>query len=150
MLDSPGMGETALALTPDSGQKRCQFTLGNGAKCVSSKVFSRGYCEKHYRSLLRAKAFAPDSLRTFTPRQQVLENVATVRRARRKVLKDAPTYAEHLLAASAIAASKGDSSPAQWALLHTRAIQPITNGVQSNNGVVVNVGVKVQSETEGA
>lgn len=126
--------------------KACLFKLTDGANCASPKLFARGYCEKHYRALRRANAFTDLTPKPRTSSEQVADNVKAVQRARRKLLKLAPTFIDHLETASKIASQKGDATPAQWAILHTRTIQPVmtsASGKSDGSGVVVNIGVKV-------
>ena len=65
---------------------------------------------------------------------------ANVEVAREILLKNQRRYAELHMQAATVAASKGLAEPAQWALLHGRAVEPVQ---RDSNGpsVIVQVGV---------
>ena len=76
----------------------------------------------------------------------MLANVATVRKARKALLKAAPDFVSDLITASKNEARMGKSDTARWAILHTHTLQPIAtpgNNSTPNSGVTINVGVKV-------
>lgn len=58
-------------------------------------------------------------------------------------------YARLHLKAAEIAAAGGDSKPAEWGLLHTRAVEPIAKPDGGGGGLVVNVGVVLPGLKEG-
>jgi hypothetical protein len=134
---------TAEIIPLDTG-KLCQYELESGQKCNSPKVLARGFCERHYRSLKRAGAFEV-ATKTRTPSEVTARNVAAVRKARKKLLKLAPDFVDHLVAGSQIASKTGDTRAAQWALLHTRTVEPVSEKQNSsvNTGTTINIGVKV-------
>ena len=55
----------------------------------------------------------------------------------------APQFAEDLLTASRVAAQRGDSRPAQFGLLHSRAVAPVDTREGPGGGFVVNIGMAV-------
>lgn len=59
--------------------------------------------------------------------------------ARRIVEEDQAKYAQLHWRAAVIAAGKGDATPAQWALLHGKTVEPLEK--KGDSGVTVNVGV---------
>ncbi len=131
--------DTNLVLSP-----LCNYTLENGAKCNSPNTIARGYCEKHYRALKRAGAFEDLVPKPSRRSDLVLANVASVKRARKQLLKNMPTYADLHLVASKNAAQKGDAKPIEWAMLHTRTVEPIAEAKGSPaSGTTINIGVKV-------
>lgn len=139
------MGEPSPAEPPPLQLATCAFDLGNGSKCQNRKL-AKGYCSAHYFQLRRAGAFADHPVKQRTPAAVLASNIRAQRRAQRKLEKLAPDFVDHLYNASTVAAQKGDSAPAQWALLHSRAVQPLQNGPTSANSLTVNVGVKVDKE----
>jgi hypothetical protein len=124
--------------------KRCIFDLGNGVTCGSS-VHCRGYCEKHYAQLRRAGAFASLTHKPASDKAIVLHNVASVRKARKKLLKAMPDLMDDFVRGAQVAANTGKTDAIQWAILHTHTLAPVaaTSDKASANGVVVNIGVKV-------
>lgn len=83
-------------------------------------LFSDGMCEKH---------------------SEYQYTTGEIRRAAKAHLeRDAVKYAELHMQAAEVAAKRGRSRPMEWALLHTRTVEPVQK--ESNgSGVVVNVGV---------
>jgi hypothetical protein len=64
-----------------------------------------------------------------------------IRRAAREHLeRDGVKYAELHMQAAEVAAKRGRSRPMEWALLHTRIVEPVAKE-DGASGVVVNVGV---------
>ena len=126
----------------------CDFTMPDGRKCPRDKS-ARGYCDTHYQVLRRAGAFA--DIRKQSPAVDTLTvnaNVKAIRRARRKLIKSAPVFVDHLLRASEVAAENGKSSAAEWALMHTRVVDPVTNTASTHSGTTINIGVKVSGSGE--
>lgn len=124
--------------------KLCHFESSPGVTDCPTKAFARGYCEKHYRQLSRAGAFALD-VKPKTDKAMVLHNVASVRRARKKLLKAMPSLMDDFVRGAGIAANQGKVEAIQWAILHTRTLEPVATqtNAPTTTGVVVNVGVKV-------
>jgi uncharacterized Zn finger protein (UPF0148 family) len=60
--------------------------------------------------------------------------------ARERIERNAARYAEIHVAGSEIAAAKGDTRPAEWGLLHSRAVESV-KGESGATGVVVQIGV---------
>lgn len=131
------------ALLPPA--KLCCFETGPGTKCNSPKVYSRGYCERHYSAMRRAGAFKQPLVKQTPVKELALANLVSVRRARRKLLKAAPDIVDAFVLGMKNQAQQGKTDAAQWAILHTHTLAPIaTSGDKSGpNGVVVNIGVKV-------
>lgn len=131
----------ALVLSHD---KRCSFDLGNGVTCGAA-IHSRGYCERHYAQLRRAGAFIDPTRQPPSKRDQVLANVATVRKARRRMLKEAPAIVDAFLVGMRNEAANGKTDSARWALTHTHVLEPVAAAPSTSpsSGVTINVGVKV-------
>lgn len=135
----------------------CAFVSPDGAKCPETKLVARGYCGAHYKALQRAKAFLPldrqDESIVPSSKRNIDHNARLVRRANRKLHKITPEIVGLLHESMKVAAKKGDSAAMQWALLHTRVVQPIAsvneNG-KGNGGVTVNIGVKVSGAKQQA
>jgi hypothetical protein len=123
----------------------CQYDLPDG-KC-GQRTVARGYCSKHYRVLNRRGAFSSQRSHTLAPattEKGIDRNMAALRRAREKLEQAAPEFAEHIKTASRVAAQKGDSRPAEWGLLHSRAIASLS-GEKDELGKqpIINIGVKI-------
>ena len=137
--------DITIALPDRTSPKLCQFDLGTGAKCMSPH-YARGFCDSHYRSLKRSGAFAdlPAPSKPKSSHAVTLANVAKVKKARRKLANLAPDFVDHLFTGSRIAAQSGKTEAAQWALLHTRVIEPIAEKTTpGSSGTTINIGVKV-------
>lgn len=134
-------------LAPPSAS--CAYRESDGSLCAKTTV-AKGFCSSHYYKLKRAGAFAKPSAAKPSPgHATVLANAKSLRKAQRQLEANAPTFVAHLVVASENASKKGDSKPAEWALLHSRAIAPIAATSKEASGVTINVGVKV-SGTETA
>lgn len=121
----------------------CTYTLADGSICNKPKD-ARGYCNTHYQVMKRAGAFT--DLKPIAPKSStatVRNNVRALQRAERKLARLAPTFVDHLLRASEVAAENGKGDPAQWALIHSRAVTPIATNTNTNSQPVINIGVKV-------
>lgn len=125
--------------------RQCQYDLPGG-KC-GQRTVARGYCNRHYRVLNRRRAFNDRRSHTLAPattEKGVQRNVDAVRRAREKLERAAPQFAEDLKMASRVAAQRGDSRPAEWGLLHSRAVLPAApEKTAAAIGTTINIGVKV-------
>lgn len=110
---------------PDLSQGTgCGFVFDDGRKCLSLKIKARNLCERHYAVLRRAGAF--DASRNLTATEdEVLDNSVRLGKARQILERSAPYAARRLREAVKVAASKGHSGPAEWLLLHSRAVRPV-------------------------
>ena len=134
--------DTSTSLAPLA--KLCTFELSPGVTC-SAPIHCRTFCERHYSQLRRAGAFLDSARKPPAKRDQVLANVASVRRARKKLLKAMPDLIDAFVVGAKVAAIKGRTEPLQWAALHTRVLEPVAtaNNSAPQSGVTINVGVKV-------
>src|SRR5262249_54272514 len=128
------MGEHMDSQDPNPGKqprlpvviRACQYDLPDG-KC-GQRTVARGYCSKHYRVLNRRGAFNDQRSHTLAPattQRGIDRNMDAVRRAREKLERAAPEFAEHIRTAAKVAAQKGDSRPAERGLLHSTALAPL-------------------------
>lgn len=126
----------------------CSFDLGDGRKCLSLQIKSRGLCIKHYAQLLRAGAFHAGANAPFDPAAIELNRDRLIA-AKGQLERMAPYAVQQIRHAIKHAAAKGDSRPAEWVLLHSRAIAPVAVDRQSSSsGVTVNVGVALAGASE--
>jgi hypothetical protein len=89
----------------------------------------------------RSRSLAPG-----TTAKGVSRNLNSLQVAREKLERAAPEFAEHIRRAAKVAARKGDSKPAEWALLHTRSVAPVAPAkptAERDDRVIVQIGVKV-------
>jgi hypothetical protein len=94
--------------------------------------------------LKRSGAFSDLDIHTKPRSDHLAVNVKAIKRAHKKLLKNAPDYVDIHLAAARNAAERGDSKPAEWAILHTRTVEPIAEkGSSATAGTTINIGVKV-------
>lgn len=124
----------------------CCFETPTGACGASTRA--RGYCSKHYKVMTRRGAFKAPGLASSTPPDftRIDPSLDTVARARLKLEAYSEELIDCLVVAAKIAASKGNSAPAENALLHARVLSPlITAGKGDGNsgGVRVLVGVQL-------
>jgi hypothetical protein len=127
----------------------CGFEYDNGSQCLDLKLFARGLCCKHYNQLRRIGAF---SQKPTADAVDVISNVAEERlsKARDILIRAAPSMARLVARGAKVAATKGDIKPAAWALLHSRAVEPVTQNrpdVQTNLQPVINIGFAVAGIT---
>lgn len=123
-----------------------------GVLC-GEKVRARGFCKRHYNILARRGAFKPTEKTSLAPgsavtEQSIARNLGHIERARLRLEEHTETLVNHLLLAAEIAAKKGDSRPAEWALLHSRTVQPVLTGGGTSSkdapaGIRVIVGVNL-------
>lgn len=147
LLRSAHMDLTPATLTVVQG---CPFQLSDTSICNDPNVFARGFCQKHYRSLSRAGVFKPDS-QTLSRRDQTVRNVAAIKRAQKKLLKLAPDFVDLFHEGAKVSAKTGDTKPTQWALLHTRVVEPVqekSSSTPSHSQPVINIGVKVSGVSD--
>lgn len=143
---------TSLALTPSTldtpSLKLCAFVDKGGSHCPETKHIARGLCSRHYKALERRGAFhnpqpGNPGLVPTTP-ANIKASLRSIAKAQRKLIRHAPDYVDAMMAAVRIAAAKGDAGPAQWAILHTKIVQPVNTSAEPvKGGVTVNIGVKV-------
>jgi hypothetical protein len=124
----------------------------DGAIC-GDKVRARGYCSRHYKVMLRANAFEPTRPISGNP-ETVARNVGHLDRARLLLQAHTEELVSILLEAARKAAKRGDSKPAEWALLHSRTLEPVLtggaaarpNGKDTDTGVKVIIGVQLSTQ----
>jgi hypothetical protein len=132
----------------DAG-RTCRYELTGGI--CGKPAIARGYCSRHYRALARRGAFKPNRppIGTATTEKGVQRNLDRLSEAKEKLERAAPAFARHLVQASKIAAQKGDSRPAEWGLLHSRAVAPIdATKDEPGRAPIINIGVKVSGIPE--
>lgn len=61
--------------------------------------------------------------------------------AAERISRRALEYADIHLTAAQVAASKGNADPSQWALLHTRSVQPVETKSTGGPAVTVQIGM---------
>lgn len=136
---------TAGTVTTEPGTAGCLYDLAG--KLCGQPVRARGFCSKHYKVLNRRGAFKPAgsvTLQPTTTTEQIDRNLGHLERARIALDKHAEKLVEHLMTAAEVAARKGDASPAQWGLLHTRTIAPvITSTGTAGKGGADAAGIRV-------
>lgn len=126
----------------------CQFETVTGF--CGEPVRARGYCSKHYKVMNRKGAFKPAERAPLAPGATVTDpaierNLNTLERARLKLEGYSEELIDCLVLAAKVAASKGNSAPAENALLHARVLAPIatpSNG-KDTGGIRVLVGVQL-------
>lgn len=99
----------------------CEFRGPDGTTCPLEAAFikpGRVYCRAHYDKLRRDGKLTP----LFTPTDKIALKVKT---ASDFLHIAAPAYAELHYLAAINAAEKGNAEPCEWALSHTRAVQPL-------------------------
>lgn len=114
----------------------------DGAIC-GAKVRARGYCSKHYKVMLRAKAFDP-ARPISGGAANVDRNLGHIDRARQALVEYTEEIVHIYMEGARRAAKKGDTRPAEWLLLHTRTLEPVlTGGAASKAGDNGSQGVRV-------
>jgi len=98
----------------------------------SKPVAARGCCHAHYSKLKRAGAFGTKAITT---------TGSTTLQAKALLHQHAEEYARLHMKGARVAARRGDTRPADWALLHTRTVDPVSKeGESGSPRVVVQVG----------
>lgn len=100
---------------------------------------AKGLCPAHYKRAQRALAVSSPATRA----EPLDPSLSPLRRAARNLAKLTPEFVSLLYTAAKNAAQKGDAGPSQWALLHSRAVQPLATQGVTASGVTINLGVKV-------
>lgn len=130
----------------------CLFDIGKGKTC-GAEMRARGFCRKHYAQLARKGAFRPGTEAPADPKTAADVNLGHLARARSVIEQHSETFVKYLLMAAKVAARKGDSKPAEWALLHSRTLEPIAaapKGPQNElQGVRVLIGVQLGGTVTG-
>lgn len=142
---------TLTADTPAPLARLCAFIdAKTGANCNQIKLFSRGYCARHYKALARAGAFKSDPKvqpsNVPTTAANLSANVRRVVRAFRKLEQNASDFARDWIVGSKVAATKGNTEPAQQALIALGVIKnpkADTSPINGKGHIIVNVGVKL-------
>lgn len=145
------MAETSETVSSTTG---CHYEMA-GQLC-GAVVRARGYCRKHYMALNRRGAF--DAGRPLQPgaaitEAQVERNIGHLDRARLLLQQHTEELVGILIEAARKAAKRGDSKPAEWALLHSRTLEPVLTGgaaarpgaKEVEQGVRVIIGVQLTS-----
>lgn len=117
--------------------------------CLDLKVKARKLCERHYAQLRRLGAFERQRAATDL---EAIANISSDRLAKARDILEraAPMAARDLKLASKVAASKGDGKAALALLLHSRAVEPITQNrpdMQPSLQPVINIGFAVAGVT---
>lgn len=141
------MGRNTAGTQPEHTGKRelsgCVYET-DGYFC-GQPVRARGYCMRHYKILGRKGAFK--DIRPIPPGSDADtadRNMGHLERARLQLERHTETFVQHLLTAAENAAKKGDSRPAEWGLLHSRAVEPVlTGGGASSKGGAEVPGIRV-------
>lgn len=149
------MGTHAEHVPATLGTSGCLYELAG--KFCGATVRARGYCQRHYKLLNRHGAFKPAKPEPLEPgsattEAQIDRNLGHLERARLALEKHTEALVGHLMVAAERAALKGDSRPAEWGLLHSRALQPVLTGgaassgkgADAHQGIRVIVGVQLQ------
>lgn len=119
----------AIAVVPLSEREELKPKRLSCGLCAKPASRADGMCARHSGYRLTTKA-----------RQDA---------AREMVQRDAVRYAKLLRQGAERAAAKGDTEPAQWALIHGGAIKPVAEKSGPNVGVQVYVGTVLPGLREG-
>ncbi len=121
-------------------------------------VRARGYCMRHYKILNRKGAFSDTRVIPAGSDSETADrNMGHVARARLQLEQHTEAIVGHLMRAIEVAANKGDSRPAEWGLLHARAVEPVLTGGGASTGkgdsqpagVRVLIGVQLSQQQPG-
>lgn len=139
----------------ETGNMGCAYDVA-GHLC-GAKPRARGYCMPHYRALKRRGAFELTARKGTAPgltEAAIDRNLGHLDRARLLLQENTAVLVQNLLDAAAVAAKRGDSKPAEWALLHSRTLEPVltggaasAKGSNDHQGVRVIVGVQLSTST---
>jgi len=140
------MGRKIVEPVPDTlDTSGCLYEMAG--KLCGAAVRARGYCAKHYKVLNRRGAFkpaAPLEPGSAVTEAQIDRNLGHLARARLALEQHTEAIVGHLMTAVEVAARKGDSRPAEWSLLHARALEPVlTGGGASGKGAAEVPGIRV-------
>lgn len=142
-----------LGKTSGSAGKTSACLYETAGELCGKPAIARGYCRRHYKALHTAGAFKLGARLNMRPDAitagNLDRNLGHIERARIALEAHTEALVQILIEAARNAAKKGDSRPAEWALLHARAFEPVLTGGHASGkgdsagGVKVIIGVQL-------